>query len=79
MKKVLNALLNGVASWCRTPRTKFVVDEVCVSDHRTDPPIRGVLLHPQTLTSFTSSKAQGVLHSLADTVQQKFLSREIAP
>jgi hypothetical protein len=46
----------------RTPRSAFTTNEVCVSVQRTDPPIRGVLFQPQTLSSFLASKARGVLH-----------------
>jgi anthranilate/para-aminobenzoate synthase component II len=55
----------------RPPRTAFEGNEVCVSVHRTDPPIRGVQFHPQTLTSFLSSKARRVLHQTASTILQR--------
>jgi hypothetical protein len=47
--------------WCRTPHSKFVVNEVGVNNQRTAPPNRGVHVSLLTLTSFAASKARGVL------------------
>jgi hypothetical protein len=56
----------------RTPRTHFAINEKGVHGHRTDPPIRGVLFHMQTLSSFIARKARGVLHHTARTFQNSF-------
>jgi hypothetical protein len=56
---------SGVSLRCRTPRTKFAIYEKGVCVRHTDPPIRGVLVQAQMYTSFTTSKARGVLHTLA--------------
>jgi hypothetical protein len=53
----------------RTPRTEFAINEKGVCVYNTDPPNRGVLFQTQTLTSFLTSKARGVLHYLASTFQ----------
>lgn len=59
-------------SQSRTPRSALAINEVSVDVCRTDPPNRGVLFHLQTLTSFISSKARGVLTHLESTFQNSF-------
>jgi hypothetical protein len=57
----MTRIVNLLQRWNRTPRTSFTGNEVYVSVCDTDPPIRGVLFHTQTLTSFLYRKARGVL------------------
>jgi hypothetical protein len=62
-------LLEVCSLRCRTPRTLFVINEDRINSLDTDPPIRGVQFHLQTLSSFLASKVQGVLYHLASLVQ----------
>jgi hypothetical protein len=55
-------LIRLLSGWDRTPRTTFARNENYTIVCYTDPPIRGVQFHMQTLHSFVASKARGVLH-----------------
>jgi hypothetical protein len=58
---MIASILNVLQGWDGTPRASFPGNEVNVGVCYTDPPIRGVLFHPQTFSSFTANKARGVL------------------
>jgi polyhydroxybutyrate depolymerase len=63
--KVLKAFTLLLSVRSLTPHTEFAINENCVSDCHTDPPIRGVHFHLQTFSSFMASTVWGVLHQLA--------------
>jgi hypothetical protein len=79
--KMIASIHNVLQGWDRTPRAWFVGNEVKVSVCNTDPPIRGVLFHLPTPTSFLSSKVRRVLHHAASpfqSAQLKHTSQRIA-
>jgi hypothetical protein len=65
LQKIIKAfisVLDVVSLHFRTPRSSFAMNEENVCVCYTDPPIRGVQVHMQTLISFLASKARGGFH-----------------